>query len=176
LYEQRHRLGQCFKYRDKCVPGHQYTAKRLHIIEGNEDEDEEFWDAKIRNNNESITKNHKIEEFDLSLNTFVDSYAYNTIRITRSCQRKELIILIDSESIYSFIDEQVIKEVKASILAMFVFRKVISRKSLSKLSCLCLSFEKLVNKKHFLVKEKFGLVSRKVFSWKIWMENTFRKL
>jgi hypothetical protein len=51
-------LGQCFKYRDKCVPGHQYTAKRLHIIEGNEDEDEEFWDAKIRNNNESITKNH----------------------------------------------------------------------------------------------------------------------
>jgi uncharacterized protein YlzI (FlbEa/FlbD family) len=34
----------------------------------------------------------------------------------------------------------------------------------------------LVNGKHFSVKEKFGLVFRKVFSWKIWVENTFRKL
>jgi hypothetical protein len=34
----------------------------------------------------------------------------------------------------------------------------------------------LVNTKYFPVKEKFGLVSRKVFSWKIWAENTFRKL
>jgi hypothetical protein len=53
------------------------------------------------------------------------------------------------------------------LLAVFVFRKVVSRKSLSKLSCVCLSLEKLVNGKHFPVKEKFGLVFRKVFSWKI---------
>ena len=32
---------------------------------------------------------------------------------------------------------------------MFVFRKVVSRKSLSKLSCVCLLLGKLVNKKHF---------------------------
>jgi len=61
-------------------------------------------------------------------------------------------------------------------LAVFVFRKVISGKPLSKLSCVCLPLEKLVNGKHFLVKGKFGLVFRKVFSWKIWAENTFRKL
>jgi hypothetical protein len=36
-------------------------------------------------------------------------------------------------------------------------------KPLSKLSCVCLSLEKLVNEKHFPVKEKFDLVSRKVF-------------
>jgi uncharacterized protein YlzI (FlbEa/FlbD family) len=36
-------------------------------------------------------------------------------------------------------------------------------KPLSKLSCVCLSSEKLVNGKHFPVKEKFDLVSRKVF-------------
>jgi uncharacterized protein YlzI (FlbEa/FlbD family) len=36
-------------------------------------------------------------------------------------------------------------------------------KPLSKLSCVCLSLEKLVNGKHFPVKEKFDLVSRKVF-------------
>jgi hypothetical protein len=47
---------------------------------------------------------------------------------------------------------------------MFVSRKVVSRKPLSKLSCVCLPLEKLVNGKHFSVKEKFGLVSRKVFS------------
>jgi hypothetical protein len=61
-------------------------------------------------------------------------------------------------------------------LAVFVFRKVVSGKSLSKLSCVCLPLEKLVNGKHFPVKGKFGLVFRKVFSWKIWAENTFRKL
>jgi len=61
-------------------------------------------------------------------------------------------------------------------LAVFVFRKVVSGKPLSKLSCVCLPLEKLVNGKHFPVKGKFGLVFRKVFSWKIWAENTFRKL
>jgi hypothetical protein len=62
---------------------------------------------------------------------------------------------------------------------MFVSRKVVSRKPLSKLSCVCLPLEKLVNEKHFpvngkhfpvngkhfSVKEKFNLISRKVFSF-----------
>ena len=47
--------------------------------------------------------------------------------------------------------------------AMFVSRKVVSRKPLSKLPHVCLSLGKLVNKKHFPVKEKFGLIFRKVF-------------
>jgi uncharacterized protein YlzI (FlbEa/FlbD family) len=51
-----------------------------------------------------------------------------------------------------------------SFLAVFVFQKVVSGKSLSKLSCVCLPLEKLVNGKHFPVKEKFGLIFRKVFS------------
>jgi len=59
---------------------------------------------------------------------------------------------------------------------MFVFWKVISEKLLSKLFYVCLSLEKLVNGKHFPVKEKFDLVFRKIFSWKIWAENTFWKL
>jgi len=61
------------------------------------------------------------------------------------------------------------------LLAVFVFRKVVSWKPLSKLSCVCLPLKKLVNGKHFPVKGKFGLIFRKVFSWKIWTENTFRK-
>jgi len=55
---------------------------------------------------------------------------------------------------------------------MFVSRKVVSGKSLFKLSCVCLPLGKLVNGKHFPVngkhfpvKEKFGLVSRKMFSF-----------
>jgi len=62
------------------------------------------------------------------------------------------------------------------LLTVFVFRKVVSGKSLSKISCVCLPLEKLVNGKHFPIKEKFSLVFKKVFSWKIWAENTFRKL
>ena len=46
---------------------------------------------------------------------------------------------------------------------MFVFWKVVFEKSLSKLSCVCLSLEKLVNGKHFPVNGKFDLVFRKVF-------------
>jgi hypothetical protein len=63
-----------------------------------------------------------------------------------------------------------------SLLAVFVFLKVVSGKSLSKLFYVCLPLEKLVNGKHFPVKGKFGLIFRKVFSWKIWAENTFWKL
>jgi hypothetical protein len=68
-------------------------------------------------------------------------------------------------------------------LGRCLFRKIVSGKPLSKLSCVCLLLEKVVNGKHFpvkgkhfLVKEKFSLVFRKVFSWNIWAENTFRKL
>ena len=41
-------------------------------------------------------------------------------------------------------------------LTVFVFRKVVFEKSLSKLSCVCLPLEKLVNEKYFLVKEKLA--------------------
>jgi hypothetical protein len=47
---------------------------------------------------------------------------------------------------------------------MFVFLKVVSGKSLSTLSCVCLPLGKLVNGKQFSIKEKIGLVFRKVFS------------
>jgi hypothetical protein len=42
---------------------------------------------------------------------------------------------------------------------------VVFGKPLSKLSCVFLPLEKLVNGKHFPVKGNFGLVSRKVFSF-----------
>ena len=47
---------------------------------------------------------------------------------------------------------------------MFVSRKIVSGKPFSKLSCVCLSLEKLVNKKYFLVNEKHFLVNEKYFS------------
>jgi hypothetical protein len=48
---------------------------------------------------------------------------------------------------------------------MFVFWKMVFEKLFFKLPCVCLSLEKLVNGKHFPVKEKFGLVSKKIFSF-----------
>jgi hypothetical protein len=48
------------------------------------------------------------------------------------------------------------------------------RKLFSKLSCICLSLEKLVNEKHFPVKRKFGLVSRKIFFFYFGRKTLFR--
>jgi len=42
---------------------------------------------------------------------------------------------------------------------------VVSEKLFFKFSCVCLSLKKLINEKHFSVKEKFVLVSKKVFSF-----------
>jgi hypothetical protein len=41
LYEQRKRLGQCFKYNDKYMPGHKCSANSLHVIKGIEGEKDE---------------------------------------------------------------------------------------------------------------------------------------
>jgi len=41
LFEQRKRMGQCFKCRDKYTPGHRCSPKGLHMIEGIEEEEEE---------------------------------------------------------------------------------------------------------------------------------------
>jgi hypothetical protein len=59
---------------------------------------------------------------------------------------------------------------------MFVSRKVISGKPLSKLSCVCLSLEKLVNGKHFSVNGKHFLVNGKHFSVKGKFGLIFRKV
>ena len=48
---------------------------------------------------------------------------------------------------------------------MFVWWKVVSWKLLFKFFCVCLLLEKLINEKHFPIKEKFDLVSKKVFSF-----------
>ena len=53
----------------------------------------------------------------------------------------------------------------AYIIAMYVFWKVVFEKLLFKLSCVCLLLEKLVNGKHFPVKEKFDFVFKKIFSF-----------
>ena len=47
--------------------------------------------------------------------------------------------------------------------ASFVSRKLVSGKSFSKLSCVCLSLGKLVNGKHFPVNGKYFLVNEKHF-------------
>ena len=47
---------------------------------------------------------------------------------------------------------------------VFVFWKVILKLILN-FFCVCLFLEKLINKKYFPIKEKFSLVSRKVFSF-----------
>ena len=52
------------------------------------------------------------------------------------------------------------------INVVFVCRNSLLRKLFSKFFCVCLSSRKLIKEKHFPVKEKFGLVFKKVFSGK----------
>ena len=58
---------------------------------------------------------------------------------------------------------------------MFVSRKVIFEKLFSKFFYICLSLKKLINRKKNSVKGKFGLISKKVFSfyfeWKTLFES-----
>jgi len=60
-------------------------------------------------------------------------------------------------------------------LRLYLFFEIhILKNYFSKFSIfVCQSLEKVINEKHFPVKEKFGLVFRKVLFWKIWTENIF---
>ena len=114
LFEQRKRLGQCFKCGDKYTPGHRCNAKSLHMIEGIEEEEE----GEVKEFNETVpeecTERRPIDEFGLSLNALAENDTYNTIRIKGNCQGRDLIILIDSGSTHSFIDEATITELNVS--------------------------------------------------------------
>jgi len=85
------------------------------MIEGVDEESEEFMDVKIENTNGNIIKDKKVEKYGLLLNALVDIYAHNTIRIKESYQGKEFVILIDSGSTHNFINEYVINVVKVAI-------------------------------------------------------------
>ena len=75
------------------------------MIEGNEDESEEFMNVKVGNTNGNMSENNKIEEYGLSLNALDDNYAHNIIKIKEIYQEKELTILISNGRTYNFIDE-----------------------------------------------------------------------
>jgi len=64
----------------------------------------------------------------------------NTIRIKGSCQNKNLIILIDSCSTHSFIDEHVVKEIKTAIKRTIVLVETIANNNVLRCNVLCLKF------------------------------------
>jgi hypothetical protein len=57
---------------------------------------------------------------------------------------------------------------------VFVFWKIVFWKLFFKFSCVCLLLEKLVNGKYFPFKEKFGLISRKIFFFYFGRKTLFR--
>ena len=125
LFEQRKRLGQCFKYGDKYTPGHRCSPKGLHMIEGIEEEEEEEIKELEDTMQDECKERRSIDEFGLSLNALAENDTYNTIRIKGNCQGRDLIIFIDSGSTHSFIDEGAITELnvaksKTTLLAVTV--------------------------------------------------------
>ena len=61
-----------------------------------------------------------------------------------------------------------------SFLGCVCFLESNFRKLFSKLLCVCLPLEKLINEKHFLVKGKFDLIFKKVFSFYFVQKTLFK--
>lgn len=76
-----------------------------------------------------LNEGKKIEEYSMSLNSLDESYANNTIRTLGCYQGKNLIILIDSESINNFIDELVIEEIKTVVRKAIILKIIIANGS-----------------------------------------------
>ena len=83
------------------------------MINGEEEEGEQFLEVKGGDNNVIMVEKERVEEYRLSINTLADSQARNTIRIGGNC--RDLIILIDSGSTHRFIDGQVVKKIRTTI-------------------------------------------------------------
>lgn len=91
LYEQRRKLGKCYKCGDKFVQSHQCNKKNLNIMNDVDEENDEFLEVEKEDNNEMIASEDQIDEYELSLNALAESYAHNTIRIKENCQNKNLV-------------------------------------------------------------------------------------
>ena len=107
------------------------------MIEGRGDEKEEFLEAE----EEDVMKDIRNEEYGMSLNAFADCYAYSTILIRGCCQGRDLIILIDSGSTHSFIDEKVIKGLKAVIVKTTVLTVIVANGNIMKCDAYDLKFK-----------------------------------
>jgi len=76
-----------------------------------------------------LNEGEKIKEYSMPLNALAESYVNNTIRTLGCYQGKNLIILIYSERTNSFIDELVIKEIKAIIRKAIILEIIIANGS-----------------------------------------------
>jgi len=111
--------------------------------------------------------------------TICSSWSFDNICWELGYGRCRVLILTQkSKSISNktllFVKDQRLESWTQITLRLCLF--FLNEKLLFKFFCVCLLLKKLINRKYFPVKKKFGLVFRKVFSWKIWTENTFQKL
>jgi len=87
IWTKKKKLGLCYKYREELVPNHQCNKKNLNIMNGANEEGDAFLEVKEGNGNKIIANEHQEDEYDLSLNTFVDSCAHNTMRIKKKLSK-----------------------------------------------------------------------------------------
>jgi hypothetical protein len=77
-----------------------------------------------------IIEGEKVNEYGMSLNILVESYANNTIRILGCSMGMSLIILIDSESTHYFIDDLVVNKIKVMIRKTIILAVTMVNKSI----------------------------------------------
>ena len=79
-----------------------------------------------------------VKEYRLSLNALGESYAHNAIRIKRSYQEKNMIILINNGSTRNVIDIKLVKEIKVTYLKTIILVVIMENKSMVRCDSNCL--------------------------------------
>ena len=103
LVEQRRAVGLCFKCRDKYTIGHQ-CKKQLLLLEGEEGEEEEEM---------VVIEDKEVEgKGAISLHAIKGMASSKIIKVEGKVQDNTFMVLIDSGSTHSFLNEGTAKRMK----------------------------------------------------------------
>ena len=96
-----------------------------------------LWKLKNESIMEKMLKKIILKKNGFSLNALEESYAHNTIRIKRSYYGRDLVILIDNESMHNFIDELVIEGIKENVKRTTTLDVTVANGNIMKCNAYC---------------------------------------
>ena len=105
--EQRRMQGLCFRCGDKYAPGHQ-CRRQLLLLEGEEE-------AREVEEEEVPPEEEGEEKMEISLHALRGVVTSKIIKVEGRVSDSSLMILIDSGSTHSFLDEEVAKKLRCQL-------------------------------------------------------------
>ncbi|XP_065854839.1 uncharacterized protein [Euphorbia lathyris] len=105
----------CYKCGEKYFPGHQCTLKKLNAINA-EDIPEEEMEGDSLEKSEAGKEIEDQEQITLSINALDGGISNGTLKLKGTLQQKPIMVLIDSGSTHSFLDQKLAKEAKLPLM------------------------------------------------------------